>query len=331
MKRRLLQRLGRRRAALACCVCGVLALPGGLTAARQDQVQSARIRESNRREGWQRVPDILVALGVEPGARVADVGAGDGFFTIRLARAVGGQGRVLAVDIDRGALDRLRARVTEEGLTNVDVIESAADDPRLPAGSLDGVLIVNAYHEMAAFPSMLAHVGQALKPGGRLVLVEPLDPALRAEPREKQTAHHSLDAGFAERELRAAGFDIIALRDPFLDTGSGEQWLMVATPSRARPAAGAAHGAGEPQRQAVPSSPNDAGTESELAADELRISAEELKTLLEGSRVLVLDVRGADSYVAGHLPGAVLMPFGDLAERAGTLSGETRAIITYCD
>lgn len=92
-------------------------------------VQTARIREDNARDGWQRVPDILVALNVVPGSRVADVGAGDGFFTVRLARAVGPKGRVIAEDIDTKALARLRVRVAEELLENIDVVQGGPDEP----------------------------------------------------------------------------------------------------------------------------------------------------------------------------------------------------------
>lgn len=205
----------------------VLLAVSALVAAGQD-VRSARIRENDKRESWQRVPDILVALGVVPGARVADVGAGDGFFTVRLARAVGPGGRVVAVDISREALDRLRARLEEDLLTNVDVVQGEVADPHLPVDSLDAVLIVNAYHEMDRFEAMLDHLRRALKPGGRLVLVEPLDPKLRGESRASQTKAHSLDAGSAERELRAAGFEVIGLRDPFVRREQSEEWLMIA-------------------------------------------------------------------------------------------------------
>ena len=312
--------------AAASCVLALLAL-STLAAARQDPVQTARIRENNAREGWQRVPDILVALNVIPGAHVADVGAGDGFFTVRLARAVGPNGRVIAVDISREALERLRSRLVDDVLTNVDVVQGEVADPHLPTDSLDGVLIVNAYHEMDQFASMLDHLRRALKPGGRLVLVEPLDPRLRGKSRAKQTNDHSLDAGFADRELRAAGFDVIGLRDPFIRRGQTEQWLMVAERGLdAQMARADAAATGNP----APDSPTEAVTDAELAAPELRISPAQFKTLLKTGHVLVLDVRDADSYVAGHLPGAVLMPLGDLADRLPELRHENRQVVTYC-
>ena len=89
------------------------------------------------RESWQRVPDIFSALGIVSGSKVADVGAGDGFFTTRLEKAVGTDGRVYAVDVSKNALDRLTRRVADAGLTNVDAILGTPADPRLPAATLD--------------------------------------------------------------------------------------------------------------------------------------------------------------------------------------------------
>ena len=298
-------------------------------AAQPDAVQKARTRESNAREGWQRVPDILVALNVVPGARVADVGAGDGFFTVRLARAVGPGGRVIAEDINGEALARLRARIAEEMLNNVDIVQGDVADPHLPASTLDAVLVVNAYHEMEQFASMLDHIRRALKPGGRLVLVDLLDPRLRGESRSQQTKAHSLDAGFAARELRAARFDVVGLRDPFIRQGTSiEQWLMIAErgpdadPAQTRPA--------RAEPATAPDSPTNIGTEAELASPDLRISVTQLKALLKAGAVLVLDVRDADSYVAGHLPGAILAPLGDLAEQLPGLPRENRPVVAYC-
>jgi SAM-dependent methyltransferase len=314
---------------LGGAMCFVLALltVAAPAVAQPDAVRTARIRESNARDGWQRVPEILVALNAVPGAHVADVGAGDGFFTVRLARAVGPTGRVTAVDISRQALDRLRARVSDDQLSNVDVVQGEVSDPHLPSASLDGVLIVNAYHEMEEFGRMLDHLRQALKPGGRLVLVEPLDPRLRGESRARQTRAHSLEAGYADREFRAAGFDVIGLRDPFIRGGQREQWLMVAergVDDQARvdvPAAAA---------NPVPDSPTSVGTDAELAQPELRVSLAQTKALLKKGDVVVLDVRDADSYVAGHVPGALLVPLADLGDLLSGLHLESKPVVTYC-
>src|SRR5918993_814559 len=146
------------------------------------------------RDTWQKVDEIFAAMQVKPGAVVADIGAGDGFFTTRLSKAVGAEGRVHAVDVAADALGRLRKRVADDGLANVTVVEGAVDDPRLAEGSLDAILIVNAYHEMNQHQLMLAKMKAALKPGGRLVIVEPIAQSRRATRREDQTRNHEIGA-----------------------------------------------------------------------------------------------------------------------------------------
>jgi SAM-dependent methyltransferase len=186
-----------------------------------------------KRESWQRVPDVLEALGARPGAVIADVGAGDGFFTVRLARAVGNTGQVYAVDISPRAVDALRGRIVRDQLQNVEVIESEPADPKLPAASLDAVLIVNAYHEMTEYPAVLGHIFRALKPGGRLVIVDSVDEKLRQESRERQTRSHTVAAELVRVELETAGFDVTRVEDPFTRHGHDDdharvEWLIVA-------------------------------------------------------------------------------------------------------
>src|SRR5439155_20267958 len=98
-------------------------------------------------ERQNRVADIVRFLGAQPGSLIADVGAGEGAFTIPIARAIAPNGRAVAVDISEGALNKLRDRAGRENVSNVDVVVGAADDPHLPAGQFDAVLIHNAYHE----------------------------------------------------------------------------------------------------------------------------------------------------------------------------------------
>jgi predicted methyltransferase len=107
----------------------------------------------------------------------------------------------------------------------------AADDPHLAAGQYDAVLVHNAYHEMTAHEAMLAHIYAALKPGGRLLIVEPMHEASRGLPRDKQVAQHDIDADIVEHELRDAGFDIAQRNDLFVEFGPGFPggfWLILA-------------------------------------------------------------------------------------------------------
>ncbi len=136
------------------------------------------------RERNERVADVLAALGVRDGAKVADLGSADGFYTLRMARAVAPTGRAYAVDIDQKMLDRLRERAQSDGISNVDIILGDATDPKLPAGELDAVLIRNAYHEMPEYRSILAGVTKRLKQGGLLIVIEAIHENNRGLSRE---------------------------------------------------------------------------------------------------------------------------------------------------
>lgn len=194
-------------------------------AVAQEPEQSAESIEHQNR-----VPDLLRFLDARPGSVIADVGCGDGFYSLRIARAVAPNGRVVAEDIDESALRKLREHVAAENVGNLDVVLGSADDPHLGIGRLDAVLVRNAYHEMRQHKTMLRHIYRALKPGGRFVVVEPLHEANRGLSRKKQVAEHNIAIGIAERELRAAGFKIVR-RDPEFvkfTKEPGAFWLILA-------------------------------------------------------------------------------------------------------
>lgn len=219
--------LGHRITTLVLVMLAVITLDG------QGRSRAERERQ---REQWQRVDDIFRAMAVGPGAIVADVGAGDGFFTSRLASAVGPSGRVYAVDMDDRQLDRLRRRLSEEPHQNVTVTKGTASDPTL---TLDAALIVNAYHEMTEHQAMLRAIRRALKPAGRLVLVEPIDETRRSASRSDQAREHQISPEFALHDLRTAGFRIIGLEDPFTTRERTLEWMLTATPMSAAPPHGA--------------------------------------------------------------------------------------------
>jgi SAM-dependent methyltransferase len=192
---------------------------------RQDAAGEAK------REREQRIDDVFKALGVTAGAVVADVGAGRGFYTIRLAKAIGDEGKVYAVDISASALRDLRARVERDELRNVEVVAGTADNPRLPDSTLDAALIVNAYHEMTEHKPMLEAIRRALKPTGRLVILEPIAPGRRTAPRRDQTAHHEIASDLVLQDARDAGFTLASLEEPFSRREGQEiEWLMVLKP-----------------------------------------------------------------------------------------------------
>ena len=178
------------------------------------------------RETWQRVPELFAAAGVHAGATIADVGSGDGFLTVRLAPAVGTTGKVYAIDIDPKAAAQLRQRLADAKITNVDVVIGAEDDPHLPVGALDAVVIVNAYHEMSNGVAVLKHAFDALKPNGRLVLCEPT-PRTPKQSRSAQMKDHVLDPALILEDLRAAGFQVLDRQDAFATNLGGTHFGFV--------------------------------------------------------------------------------------------------------
>lgn len=187
--------------------------------------------DASPRDRWQRVDAIAAALAVEPGDWIADVGAGSGFLSFRLSPLVGPTGRVLAVDIDRRAMEELAATAAEHGYTNIDTVVSKVDDPLLSSGSVDGVVIVNAYHEMDTYEAMLAGIRRALRPGGRLVIVDN-PPNDSTDSRRAQTRRHDLAIGIVAHDLESNGFRVIEQVPDFItETSAGRrrtQWLLVA-------------------------------------------------------------------------------------------------------
>ena len=133
--------------------------------------------EGPDREAWQKPDQIMDALGIADGSVVADIGAGGGWFTMRLAQRVGPNGLVYAGDIQQEMIDAIRRRVERERLQNVRTVRGTETDPNLPRGQ-DAVLIVNAYHEMddpvrpQVILTLLRHIAEALKPQGRLGVVD---------------------------------------------------------------------------------------------------------------------------------------------------------------
>ena len=144
----------------------------------------------------------LDALDLRAGMVVADIGAGSGYYTARLARRVGPTGRVYATDIQRGMIDLLNRRVAAERLANVTTVLGGADDPGLPSGALDLALMVDVYHELQAPQVFLQRLRPAFKPGGRLVLLE----FRKEDPTVPILDVHKMSVAEVRLELDAEGF-----------------------------------------------------------------------------------------------------------------------------
>jgi precorrin-6B methylase 2 len=300
-----------------------------MVAGAQPSDPAARQKEEAAREGYQKVPDIFAAMRVQPGAVVADIGAGDGFLTVRLARAVGEAGRVMAVDLDAKALERLRNRVRQERLSNVDVITGESDDPHLARGSLDAAVMVIAYHEMRDYQAMLRHVRQALKNDGRLVIVESLSESRRRLPREEQVSKHEIGLPFVEQELRAAGFRIVRAEDPFISRTEDVMWLLAAIPDPQAPDASATAPAARPDGPGGNATRSRDDGRSSTDPD-LRMPFERFRQLRQDGAVMVIDVRSEGEYRAGHVPGATWIPMERVRGEAARLQALGRPIVAYC-
>ena len=147
------------------------------------------------REEEERPEQLLQALKIQPGDVVADVGAGVGYFSLRLARLVGKTGKVLAVDIQQAMLDELARSRDREGLQNIETILGTETDPKLLPDSVDLVLLVDVYHEFSQPAAMMEKIRAALKPTARLVLVEYRgeDPSVPIKPLHKMTERQVLE------------------------------------------------------------------------------------------------------------------------------------------
>ena len=145
-------------------------------------VRSERVDEEH--------PDqALDLIGIEKGSVVADVGAGVGYYSAKLAQRVGANGKVYANDIQPGMIAKLKQNMAKQSITNVIPVLGTESDPRLPAGQMDLVLLVDVYHEFSRPVEMIDHIRESLKPGGRLVLLEyrQEDPDVPIRPEHKMS------------------------------------------------------------------------------------------------------------------------------------------------
>ena len=157
----------------------------------------------------ERPEELLDLLGIREGDVVADVGAGVGFFSLRAAERVGRTGKVLAVDVQPEMIDGLRMMMERSGHENIEPILGNVDDPKLPADSVDHVLMVMAYHEFSHPVEMMRHVRDAMKRDGRMVVVEykAEDPESRVQPLHKMSEAEIL------QDMRTLGFRRVSVID----------------------------------------------------------------------------------------------------------------------
>ena len=142
---------------------------------------------------------VMDLAGIKPGMRVADIGAGEGYYTVRLASRVGPKGRVLAEDIDPISIQNLGRRVEHERLDNVSIITGAPEDAKLPSASFDRIMMVHMYHEVTEPYALLWYLRPALKPGGQVVVVDV----------DRPTDQHGIPPRLLFCEFGALGFRLV--------------------------------------------------------------------------------------------------------------------------
>jgi ubiquinone/menaquinone biosynthesis C-methylase UbiE len=189
---------------------GALSAPGSPDGERRPSAvmswRGAEWLERSGRDDEQRPDEVIAAMGLKDGDVVADIGSGSGYFARRMARAVAPGGKVYAVDIQREMLLILRGRMEEEGLTNIVLVLGENDDPKLPPGSMDWILLVDTYHELQQPKAMLAKMREALKPDGRVALLEYRLEGLTAVHIKED---HRMSPEQVMREWTPAGFRLV--------------------------------------------------------------------------------------------------------------------------
>jgi ubiquinone/menaquinone biosynthesis C-methylase UbiE len=153
------------------------------------------------RDVWQQPKTVIQALSIAPGSRVADLGAGGGYFTWRLAEAVGPEGKVYAVDVDETALRLIEQERAQRGVAHVELVRATPTDARLPVAGVDLIFTCNTYHHLPDRTAYFQSLARALRPGGRIAVIEYKDSGwLAGHSTPKETVLH---------EMEAAGYRLI--------------------------------------------------------------------------------------------------------------------------
>jgi SAM-dependent methyltransferase len=174
------------------------------------------IFDSPGREDRLQINRVMDILGIAPGKRVADIGAGSGWFTMRAAKRVGDTGTVYAVDINPEAITYIDSRAQRENLRNVKTVLGKADDPRLPT-TVDAVLLLKTYHEVAQPVKLLRNLRSSLSPGAKVGVID----------KNGSGENHGVSKDIVIREAAEAGYQLVQQEDFIKD---GMDYFLVFTP-----------------------------------------------------------------------------------------------------
>lgn len=184
---------------------------------------------------WMKVDKLLELAGIEVGDKVTDIGCHEGYLSFHLAAKVGKSGKVYSVDVQERRLETLRNHLKDRNVTNVSVILGDYDNPKLFENSLDAAIIMDTYHEMKEHEKILFHVKNALKPNGRILILEKLKEDKRGKNRDEQTRAHTLSPKYVKRELKSAGFSIVQEITDFgywKNEADKTMWILVGVPNK---------------------------------------------------------------------------------------------------
>ncbi len=180
---------------------------------------SNQFSTEDQRDSRGEAKTVMDLAEIEDGMTVADIGAGNGYYTVRLAERVGADGRVLAQDIDRDALNHLGRRIERQRLENVSIRQGELADPKLPENSFDRIFMVHMYHEIAQPYEFLWRMWPALRKGGQVIVVDI----------DRATDKHGIDPLLLSCEFKAAGYELVTFKDSPELAGYYAQFKAAAT------------------------------------------------------------------------------------------------------
>jgi ubiquinone/menaquinone biosynthesis C-methylase UbiE len=175
----------------------------------------AKTLDNPNRDKNQKPEEIIAAMNIQPGMTVADVGTGTGYLLPFLSKAVGAGGKVYGEDIAPDFLDRARAKVASDKLTNVNLVLGNDTDPKLPSGAIDTILVLDVYHHFDYPDKMLANIGSALKAGGHLVIVDFY--------KKDRADHIRIERDDVAKEIGANGFRLTKT----IDRTGNNQYMLI--------------------------------------------------------------------------------------------------------
>ena len=175
------------------------------------------IFETPGRDERLHINQVMDALAIAPGKTVADIGAGSGWFTVRAAKRVTGSGTVYAVDINSEAIDYINQRIKKDQLHNVKTILSKPDDPELPPASVDAVLLLKTYHEVANPVALLRNLRASLRPGARVGIID----------RNGNGEDHGVQKDVVIREAGQAGYRLLEEHDDLVKAEDRVDYFLV--------------------------------------------------------------------------------------------------------